>query len=361
MMEAVMRPIVPPPLEVSRPAPKPEIGQVKPGVKEQASKLWGKVRNWLPFWKTEVRDQPEKVVKQMAKVDTDLPEEPDRGIQNINQAGKVKVPEENTDLTEKTEELFVEGLPDGSKITTALSPDRQHEMNEFRWVVKSRNWDLKAVDYNGEFWMSMKPRVVEGVENIDKGRYLDTRIAYVDGNGNLQAKPESGYKIISPGDIKREEGIIFRGLSREEMDNMITSGRIQSRGDVVKDIGAHVGLTFYSKDPGQSLGYATAQRIPGYRSPTFDRPNYLIAVKDPGNHIVEGDAEIGIGVAVPTDQIVSIFEVRPVLIIEGEIPLQVANKVAPGEGLRLYSHAPKIEVALKTINFDNLRMQAGKV
>ncbi len=398
------------PIEGPKPQSTPgkKMDNLQPGLHERASELWGKVKNWLPFWKDELAHQPDRVIKQVAELEGALPENPPGGAkiqmsESSDATGFVKAefaPEvaspvtaetaaqmisgtlpredldkdtmkradnlgirvstgkgltleqkETRDNNNEAEKLSIDGLPEGAVITTAIAPDRQHEMDEFRWIINSGHWNLKAVDHGDELWMTMKPKITDGVENIGEGRYLDTRIASIDKAGNLITKPDSGYEIFHEGVVKQKDGILFRGLSKEEMDDIISTREIKSRGDVVKDIGAHVGLTFFSENPEISLGYATAQRIPGYRSPTFDNPNYLVMVNDPGVHDVEGESEIGIGTAIPSEQIVRIYEVRPIMIKEGEIPLQQSSdgKIAPGEGIRLYNHAPQIDIALKDV------------
>ncbi len=248
-------------------------------------------------------------------------------------------------------ELSIDGLPEGYKVSDGSEKDQKYLTGQFRDVIEGNKWLLKAANYNGEFWMSMQPKQTDGVVDLGDGKYLDTRIGLIDSNGQITTNPESGYSLYQTGNIQPSEGLIFRGLSKGEMDQILSSNRISSRGDVINDIGKDMGLTFFSKDPEKSLGYAISQRLPGYKSPSFEEPNYMIAVRDPGNYKINEDNEIGIEGEIAADQITKIYEVRPVSIKSGEIPLAVSpnRQVSPLGGLRMYSNAPKIEIAIKDV------------
>lgn len=79
--------------------------------------------------------------------------------------------------------------------------------------------------------------------------------------------------------LKEMPGLMHRGLSWEEMQEIRKTGVVQSRGDQVQFVPGHHGLTFYSRDPGDCWGFA--EHATDGRRPTFNYPHYIVTVHCP--------------------------------------------------------------------------------
>ncbi len=309
--------------------PVPEIQEKK------TSNLWEKVKKKIPFWKNEVNEKPDEVITEISEI-TDQEKQP------VNQ--------ENKDGGQ----LHVEGLPEGIKLAGF-----GHAQEELDWVIESKRWNLNVTnDGEGKSWLNMSPKVVEGVNEVGDGKLVDTRIAQVDPNGYVTVKPESGYKYCSKTEknLVPEEGIIYRGMSKEELDMILSTGEISSRGDVVDQSDTHRGLTFFSKDPNESLGYGMSQVMPGYRSPTFEVCNYLISIEKPENNgFLEGMSAIAYDVPISSEKIQRVYEIRPISITEGKMYLTKYSEdmmVLADDWLSQSVNGPKTEFAIKDVTKD---------
>ena len=313
--------------------------------KEKSGNLWKKIKEKLPFWKKEIQDnKPVEVLKQLSEIEVD----------NISEI--VNTPEIVVNNIENNK-LFVEGMPEGTEISTELYFGEKQNMKEFRGLITEGNWNLKMVDKNERLWLEIKPKTPEGIVSLGDGKYIDSNVASLDNDGNVSIIPESGYKLVKDGVIPTEEGIIYRGLSKVELDAMVSSGFIGSKGDMGQRNSET--LTFFAPKPEYTFGYAnTPHKMPGYQAPTFEKQSYIIAVKDPGNHVFEQSSEFAVKSSIPTSEIVNIYEYKPVVIKEGAIPLQKAQdgRIGPGDILNNYHFAPRIlETAIKDISEEVLK------
>ncbi len=104
-------------------------------------------------------------------------------------------------------------------------------------------------------------------------------------------------------------GIIYRGMSHEEYEFFLRSGKIESAGDY--NIGdQQVGLTYWATDPKTAISYANSFAPPQHK-PTFLHPAYVMATKMPQEtRRVKGTGEHEIGVARPiiANEIVGIWQ-----------------------------------------------------
>ena len=135
-----------------------------------------------------------------------------------------------------------------------------------------------------------------------------------------------------------------------EMRGILENGLIRTRGDAVKNIGGHEGLTFYTDLPDLAEGYATkAGRVQGAYYPSFDQPNYIITIKKPQEVAFEGSSgEVGISQDVSLTDIESITEVRPYAIKAGVIPLETdTERVRPAQGIEAWQNPLQLEVAYR--------------
>lgn len=132
---------------------------------------------------------------------------------------------------------------------------------------------------------------------------------------------------------KGEGGTLYRGMSYEEYEGALKSGKFQSTGDY--NIGdAQKGLTFFSTDPQQAEAYAHGfapwpyKAVPG-------RPAVVVAIKDPGgNHLIERSrpTEIGIHGEVPTSAITHAYFGHPVIVQSGRVEVRQQEGRAPQTG-----------------------------
>lgn len=104
-------------------------------------------------------------------------------------------------------------------------------------------------------------------------------------------------------------GIIYRGISHEEYEFFLRTGRIESIGD--HNIGnQQKGLTYWATDPRTAESYANGF-APIQHKPTFLHPAYIIATRMPQEtRKVKGTGENEVGVARPimANEIVAIWQ-----------------------------------------------------
>lgn len=102
---------------------------------------------------------------------------------------------------------------------------------------------------------------------------------------------------------KETPGMIYRGMSNEEFNNIMKTGKIRSRGDYNMD--GQEGLTYFSTDPSAASNYAHSF-APLHHKATGEHNAYVIGVKDPGTGVkIEGtgEHEVGIPHEIDVDQI----------------------------------------------------------
>ena len=119
--------------------------------------------------------------------------------------------------------------------------------------------------------------------------------------------------------IKKTEGMAYRGISFEEMEEIKRTGKIKSKGEY--NIGeGQKGLTFFAKRPDSAAFYATSF-TPNAKVPTPDTPAYVIGVprkslKEVKNDFVP-DGEIGAANTIDASQIAEIHRADPYAIESG--------------------------------------------
>lgn len=253
--------------------------------------------------------------------------------------------------------LQVPGLPEGTCITTPEEPTKSKIMENFRRIIESEKWDMNIIeDEDGSLSLKLDPIIIEGIEKIGNEEYLDTSIARKNDNGEIELLPNSGYNRYKTEDYSKKEGLLHRGLSFEEMQDIIKTKTVKSRGDVVKN-----SLTFFSKNPNESLGYSINGQVPaGLGMPTFQYPAYHITIDDPGVYDHESYEEVGILESIGTEKLKQILEIRPYLIKSGTIPLKrhPDGRLTPvSDYLSLYKNPVKVEVALKEFYGERIELE----
>lgn len=121
-------------------------------------------------------------------------------------------------------------------------------------------------------------------------------------------KPDSGYHP----EVQEEKtpGVIYRGMSHEEFENIKKLGYIQSKG--AQNLDGQEGLTYYSRDPRQAQSYANSFATVDNK-PSGIHKAYIVAVKDPGTDVKVkgvGEDEVGIPHKISTDDILHVHEGR---------------------------------------------------
>jgi hypothetical protein len=110
-------------------------------------------------------------------------------------------------------------------------------------------------------------------------------------------KSDSGYHL-EPQDTKTH-GVIYRGMSQEEFDNIKKTGKIQSHGEYNMDGQEH--LTYYSKSPSQAQSYSHSFAPTQFKASGHHNA-YIVAVKDPGTDVkITGTGEDEVGIPHPID------------------------------------------------------------
>jgi len=123
----------------------------------------------------------------------------------------------------------------------------------------------------------------------------------------LVPKPNLRFRL----DLKPQQGVIYRGMSAQEYENILRTGQIQSKGG--HNIGdEQKGLTYYSTDPSTAESYASSFAPDQYR-PTWQAPAYVVAVKAPSADIIKrvpgtGEHEVGVKGAISADHIVAVYQ-----------------------------------------------------
>jgi hypothetical protein len=143
-----------------------------------------------------------------------------------------------------------------------------------RHMLDRGAWDMvRSADQvgGGRVVYDILPANMEGLER--SGRYIiDPRKATTDGPYSVQ--PKSGAKEIP---AKKQEGVLYRGMSAEEFAEFQRTGEIKSAGDY--NLTGQGGTTSFALDPQDAAGYAASP--PNAFKPTFDRPAYVVAVRAP--------------------------------------------------------------------------------
>ena len=126
---------------------------------------------------------------------------------------------------------------------------------------------------------------------------------------HAELKSDSGYhKDVQ---AKKTPGVLYRGMSHEEYQNVMKTGKIQSKGE--SNIGnEQKGLTYYSRDPAQAQSYAHSFASAENKA-SGKHPAYIVGVKDPGTEVKvkgTGEDEVGIPHAISKEDIIHVHKGR---------------------------------------------------
>jgi hypothetical protein len=136
----------------------------------------------------------------------------------------------------------------------------------------------------------------------------------VDENGEIIATTDKIREILERGNIEKlvkpDPELMYRGMSADELADILMKGEVKSRGDM-NFTGGQEGLTYFSSDPPVAESYANAF-APSRFKPDMQKPAYVISARRaPGERIVNvpgtGRDEIGVSGATPIDDIVGVY------------------------------------------------------
>lgn len=241
-----------------------------------------------------------------------------------------------------------EKLPASAKFTGAVDA-----------LIREDRWKLDIVEQQGRYTRNRPGEVFEitisphdapwllpVMRPDDATRikaFIDTRIAYVTPEGEIELDPESGYSTEL--NLTRDPDLIYRGVSSIEMQDIERTKIIQSKGEY--NLGEEqTGYTYFAKDP-QSAAHYAGSFSPYHLQPTFDEPAYLLTIPLPDTSKLDPEApggEVGVRGGVPAADILSVHEVRPYMIKPGRLEIIRGRGETYSEGSRM---SPSVYVAYK--------------
>ena len=205
------------------------------------------------------------------------------------------------------------------------------------------------------FEVTITPRATETVKETrsqwsDNPIYYDESLSEIGEDGYPKLRSDSGYSESIPEEAG-EPGFIYRGVGHAEYQSIVESGKVQSRG--AYNIGdRQVGLTYFADRGGTAASYAGGFQ-PYHKLPTFEEPSYIVKIARPPDELIDKTAapegEVGVRGAVPTTEIVAVYEVRPYMMKSGSVELMRGyskGETVYGEGSRA---SPSVHVAYKKV------------
>jgi len=119
--------------------------------------------------------------------------------------------------------------------------------------------------------------------------------------------PEQAEGVI-PIVSKKNDFYVYRGISRGEMENIVKTGKLKSRGEY--NFSTEAGYTMFGEYPATAEAYASSFAPVQYR-PTPEKPGYILEVKrQPSMMTQTQTGYIYTLDTLPTDQIVRVTEIR---------------------------------------------------
>lgn len=118
--------------------------------------------------------------------------------------------------------------------------------------------------YDPKYWEKYDDPLLDDVGNI------------LTNNEKLRPIAERG---TIEGLVKPDPELMYRGISAEELADILLNRRVQSRGDM-NFTGGQEGLTYFSKDPLVAESYSNSFAPSRYK-PSMERPAYVISARRP--------------------------------------------------------------------------------
>lgn len=192
-------------------------------------------------------------------------------------------------------------------------------------------------------------RVPPSYPGDTRKRYYDADVAEIGEDGRYKMK--NGWASSIDELTGRKEGSLFRGMSYEELESILASETVKSKGAF--NLGeAELGLTYYSVDPGQAESYAHGF-APFTKQASGNKPAIIIEVRDPKRNgtMVRGD-ERGVPGQLTLDDIVAVYVGRRYTYAPGQVEYTVGRSGKHEEGSR---SVPSGSVAWKRVDLAELK------
>lgn len=110
--------------------------------------------------------------------------------------------------------------------------------------------------------------------------------------------------------IPTSDDVIHRGISHDEFQNIMKTGKIKSKGS--GNLGSEQeGLTYFTTDPSAAQSYSNMFAMTNKR-PTPEKPPYIISIKKPHESRIKkiegtGEHEVGVTGEIPSSDIIGIY------------------------------------------------------
>lgn len=220
---------------------------------------------------------------------------------------------ENHTIGEKTNHR-----PDSQSLIKELIGSTKLD-NVTRKLLTEDRYDVEA-SYIGNNTTQLKliPKHTDGLsvhQGADGVRtFYDPHYATVE-NDIVRLKPEVPHRVSEV--LPEQSGMMYRGMSHEEMQHIEKSGKVWSSGEY-NVISGQENTTLWTTRIGSAESYASGI-APAHRKATFGHPAYVIQapMADDSDRNVRLDKQVGgdelhVNRKVPKDEITAIVELRPV-------------------------------------------------
>lgn len=197
--------------------------------------------------------------------------------------------------------------PTRYEVTSQKTSDYDPEQIDVKFRPKLSNtavpYDYYTQRKRGQHWY--EPELAT-LSKEDMGEVFERQIP--------RLKPEYSTEIKT--DLSKK--LIYRGMSEDEFQNIMKTGKIKSHGDF--NLEGQEGLTYFSTDPTSAQFYAH-NFAPSNHKATGIHHAYVIGVENPGTGVhIEGTAEheVGIPHEIDANKIKEIHRGRAYNISDGE-------------------------------------------
>jgi hypothetical protein len=202
----------------------------------------------------------------------------------------------------------IPGLPPGTKIRDP-SDSIATALNRDAFDMTAEKKERGPFDDGDTYHLTITSKLAPGIEPFEsrpgQTRYYDPRLARLEtiDAGTIIERTYARPKDTDATEIQPLEGekIIYRGISAEEYQAILETGKVSSKGEY--NIGEDQrGLTYWTTKPNTAASYASGF-APWQFAPTFTKPAYVIAARMPEEtREVPGTGENEVGVARPIER-----------------------------------------------------------
>lgn len=168
-------------------------------------------------------------------------------------------------------------------------------VNPAHFKPYTSNWrGTETSYYNPEYW-----RAVPDTMEDEAGKVIATREKLDPVVPHLWAEQV----------IKQDPELMYRGMSADELADILLNRQIKSRGDYNFD--NQKGLTYFTSDPASAESYANGF-APADHKPNMERPAYIVAAKRPSGDAITNVGgvathEIGVNRPTPLNDVVGVY------------------------------------------------------